>query len=42
MLVPQARVGKLTIEQIDEGRKAQDLRDIRNEPLAINRESSRT
>jgi hypothetical protein len=42
MLVPQLiglGVSKLTIEQIDEGGKSRDLRDIRNALLATDRES---
>jgi hypothetical protein len=45
MLVPQlvgVGVVKLTIEQIDEGGKGRDRRDIRNALLAIDRESSLT
>jgi hypothetical protein len=41
ILVPQLvelRVIKLTIEQIDEGGKARDLRDIRSALLALDRE----
>jgi hypothetical protein len=45
MLVPQLvelGVVKLTIEQIDEGGKARDLRDIRNALLAVDRKSGLT
>lgn len=45
ILVPQLvgiNVVKLTIEQIDEGGKARDRRDIRNALLAIDRESDLT